>query len=65
MGQHGQAGRETRRLVDPVGDDRERTDEQDRPGGAEVPHMLEEGQRLDGLAESHVVGEAGAEPPLA
>ncbi len=60
-----QPGREARRLVGPVEDERSRHDRHRRAaavaGGAP---RLEQRQHHDGLAESHVVGEAPAEPEL-
>src|SRR5207253_3010328 len=65
MDEHGQGGREALRLLRPVPDDRGRTDEERRTPRALRPALLHEGQRLYGLAEAHVVGEAGAEAALA
>ena len=72
LGRHGrgvgdkrlQARREPCDLRGPVGEQRGRRDEQARPrliAGFTFQHQQQR-QHLDGLAEAHVVGEAGAEP---
>ena len=57
----GQARREAGRLLLPVPDDRGRADQQDRAPVVRLPVPLHERERLDRLAEPHVVGQACAE----
>ena len=68
MDHHGQLGREPGGLLVPVADDRHRADQQRRPplaGRSRLPLALDEGERLDRLAEPHVVGQASPEAPAA
>ena len=60
--EHPEPGRELGSLLDPVEDQRAGHDRQRRPLGlAAVPPALEQGQDLDRLAQTHVVGEDAAE----
>ena len=59
---HLEPGRELGSLLDPVEDQRARHNRQGRSLGlAAVPPALEQGQDLDRLAQTHVVGEDSAE----
>src|SRR5205814_735851 len=52
-------------LILPVAEDGGRADEERRPLRAARPVPLDEGEGLDGLAQTHVVGQAGSEPARA
>ncbi len=55
------AGRELGRLALPVEDDAGRADDEAGDGAFLLAHELEPGERLDGFAKAHVVGEERAE----
>ena len=58
-------GCEARRLADPVRDDARRRDDQERAeAGIALASVADERERLQRLAEPHVVGEDAAEPEL-
>ena len=60
--EHVERRRETLGLGRPIGEQRSRSDDQARPPlAAARGERQQQGQHLDGLAEPHVVGKAGAE----
>ncbi len=61
VNQDRQIGREALRFLVPVADDGHGADEQHRSPAIAFPVALDEGERLHGLAETHVVGQAGAQ----
>src|SRR5258708_9228564 len=63
MDQHRQIRSKAGGFLLPVADDRGRADQQHRPAAVLIVLTLNERERLDGLAESHVIGEARAESP--
>ena len=62
--QHGQVRREPGGLPLPVVDHRCWTDQQVGPVVALLAVQLQGGQGLDGLAQAHVVGQAGSQSPV-
>ncbi|MNC89636.1 hypothetical protein D3C83_56020 [compost metagenome] len=62
---HGKGGSEPRDLALPVGDERGRNDEERAASGAGLLPEHEQGDDLQRLAETHVVGEAAAEAEAA
>src|SRR5260370_38915455 len=65
MDHHAKIGGEARRLVPPVGYHRGRANQQDRPRVRRLPFALDMNEGLERLAQSHIVGQAGAQPPAA
>jgi hypothetical protein len=63
--EHRQARREALGLLPPVADDGHVADQQHRAALAGLAVALELGQCLDGLAQAHVVGQAGPQAPVA
>ena len=61
----GRSGVKRRGFLLPVADHGGGADQQDRPLFASLPVPLNQGQGLDRLAQSHIVGQAGAQAPLA
>ena len=59
--QHAQARREAGRLLRPVGEQRGRCDQQARGRAFGAFSYQQQSQHLDGLAQTHVVGQAGAQ----
>jgi hypothetical protein len=71
MDVHAQLRGESACLADPVAHDGHRHNQQRRPGAEPLsrgaddsPLSQQQREELDGLAETHVVGQAGAEPDL-
>src|SRR5260370_25052304 len=65
MDHHAKTGGEARRLVLPVGYHRGRANQQDWPRVRRLPFALDMNEGLERLAQSHIVGQAGAQPPAA
>ena len=67
MGHQTQCGRKALRLLDPVEDDRSRTDQQHWRGEPALLflQMQQQSQCLHRLTQPHVIGQAGADSPAA
>ena len=57
-------GGEAGRLFPPVVDHRGGADQKHRSLDECMPIPLNEGQGLNGLAQAHIIGQAGAQPPF-